>query len=190
MYKEKLTIGGKKYVITHNDDGTVHEDPPLPKSSRATFASRIKDIVDSGTLRCATDTTDFHARRGSLLQQLGGDEAWCRHITKVARSQGAVITDEHTYISQLAAYPGDPKAFIPPGEGRSYVKKVCEEKGKSVSGCVEYEAPQRESKKAPRLADDLVQSQMTRYRQEGRVDSSVSDAALSKMVVDIHGAKE
>lgn len=193
MYVEKLTIEGRKYRITHNDDGTITEDPPLPESVKAKFAANHKSIVDSGEFPGVQTDTAFHAGRGSLAKQLNNDEQWAKHIAKIARSKGAVITPEHTYISQLADYPGDPKAFIAPGDGRSAIKKVCEEKGKSCTGAVEYIAPERAptlGKKKARLAEDLVTSQAMRYRMEKRVDNSVSDKELRKMIVEKHGAKQ
>lgn len=191
MYREKLTIEGVKYVITHHDDGTTTEEPPLPAQAKTRFAANTKGIIDTGIFPGVQTDTAFHANRGSLLKQLGGDEAWAKKLAKTAKQKGGVITSDHTYISQLAAYPGDPAAFIPPGEGRGYIKKLCEKRGKSVTGSVEYQAPKQDMpKRKTRLAEDLVQSQMRRYRSEGRVDKSVSNKELRKIVIDTHGAKE
>lgn len=191
MYTEKLTIEGVKYTITHHDDGTTTENPPLPEQAKTRFLANTKGIIETGQFPGVQTDTAFHANRGSLLKQLSGDEAWAKKLAQTAKKNGGVITSDHTYISQLAEYPGDPKAFIPPGEGRGYIKKLCEARGKSVTGAVEYEAPKRDiPKRKTRLAEDLVQSQMRRYRTEGWADKSVSNTELRKMVIEKHGAKE
>lgn len=191
MYKEKLTIQGKRYVITHHDDGSITEDPPLPDSAKGRFADRgqeMRDLMEP----CGgkADATDFHNNRGTLVDQLGGDEAWAKFIVKRAREKGAVITDRHTYISQLAREPGDPEAFVPPGEGAGYIRKLAAKRGKTVEGSVNYTPGERAPKKKVRLAEDLVRSQMLRYRATGEADKSISNAKLREMVIEKHGAKE
>lgn len=192
MYIEKLTIQGVKYVITHHDDGSVTEEPPLPQSAKARFAGKCKGIVESGKFPGVQTDTAFHANRGPLAKQLNNDDAWAKFVAKEARKRGAVITPDHTYISQLAAFPGDPKAFVPPGEGRAYIKKLCEERGKGCTGAVEVKQKTDASQvggRKTRLAEDLVQGQMLRYRREGRVDKKMPNAELRKIVIETHGAK-
>lgn len=191
MYKEKLTIQGKRYTITHNDDGTTVEDPPLPESIRNRFSQKGKQMMELQSPCKSKTDTEFHGKRGTLVDQLGGDEAWAKFVMKRNREMGGVATESHTYISQLAREPGDPEAFIPPGEGAGYIRKLCEKRGKSVHGAVNYTPSERERKvKKPRLAEDLVQSQMMRYRASGEADKSVSDGALREMIIEKHGAKE
>jgi len=189
MYVEKLTIQGVRYSITHHDDGTITEDPPLPESVRQRFTQNHKDIVESGEFPGVQTDTAFHANRGSLAKQLGNDEGWAKFIVDRARAKGAVITADHTYISQLADEPGDPAAFVPPGEGRGYIKKVLESKGKGCTGAVEVKQREQAPQKKTRLAEDLVKSQMLRYRKEGRVDKSMPDSVLRKEIIEKHGAK-
>ena len=188
MYTERITIAGKKYKVTHHDDGSITEDPPVPKDARERFANRIKGIAASGCFGIQTDT-NFHANRGSLVSQLGGDEAWAKFVMKRCKEMGGVVTPNHVYLSQIASEPGDPKAFIAPGDGRAAVKRVLAERGKSATGCVEYQAPAREPvKRKTRLAEDIVASQMRRYRSEGKAEG-MSNAKLREHIIEKHGAK-
>lgn len=72
------------------------------------------------------------------------------------------------YLSSLAAFPGDPQAWV---SGRGDVQRVCEERGWSCSGDVNVKA--REPISAPHevpIADDLVD------KQTAEVLSTIPDA--------------
>jgi len=72
---------------------------------------------------------------------------------KVADEAGVDITGK-LYLSQLAAYPGDPRAWV---SGRGDVQRVCEERGWGCSGDVSVKAQEPISEPASiGIADDIV----------------------------------
>lgn len=77
--------------------------------------------------------TDSDFMKGSHIQDTQLDEY--RH--RMANAQGVDTTGKR-YLAGLAAFPGDPEAWV---SGTSDVKRVCEKRGWNCHGAVEYEAP-------------------------------------------------
>lgn len=61
------------------------------------------------------------------------------------------------YVSGLAAFPGDPMAWV---GGRGDVRRVCEARGLTSSGAVNYTPGQRDPQADVLVADDLVAARM------------------------------
>jgi hypothetical protein len=81
----------------------------------------------------------------------------------VARARG-VDPKGKVYLSGLAAYPGDPRAWV---SGRGDAQRVCEDRGWSCRGSVNVKgrrAPPPEGKY--RVADDIVADGAARLREE------------------------
>ena len=73
----------------------------------------------------------------------------------VAKEEGQDTTGK-VYLSSLAEYPGDPRAWV---SGRSDVQKVCEERGWGCKGAVTVKGEKAEPKNidvAPDLVDERV----------------------------------
>lgn len=57
------------------------------------------------------------------------------------------------YLSGLAQYPGDPRAWV---SGRGDVQRLCEERGWDADGAVKVRAGRREAPETVALAEDIV----------------------------------
>lgn len=87
---------------------------------------------------------------------------YCR---QVAESLGCSTTGK-TYVSQLADFPGDPLAFV---SDEHDIKRVCQLKGKSTEGLVDYTYDGPLPTPAPAVgapADDIVEAEMWRRAEE------------------------
>lgn len=88
-------------------------------------------------------------------QQFDGDEATACCFRDIAAADGVSVAGKY-YETQLADFPGDPKAWV---DGRGDVARVCEERGFGCDGAVKVQG-----RKAPQnrvgLADDIVHDQV------------------------------
>lgn len=146
---KKLMLDGIWYRVTEIDGREVY-DPPLPnrESIEAVWHGRGSEMRKSGVCPKLKTDTEFHARRGTLVDQLGGDEAWAKFITKRAKERGYNPGVNDVYISQLVRSevgPGDPQAWIKPSEGRAEVAKRCRARGLGCDGAVKVAAKKLES---------------------------------------------
>lgn len=82
-----------------------------------------------------------------------GDEYAREAIAQGVDIKGAV------YLSGLASYPGDPRAWI---RGRGDVQRLVEERGWNCEGAVNVKAPPplEPPTPGPRVAEDIVQREM------------------------------
>lgn len=189
MYTLSFKLNGKIYREIVADDGTRTYEPPLSESEMAMlqkkFKKNVSDICESRKFPGLRTDTEFLANRGSLIRQLGGDENWAKHVAREAKKYGYNVGSSDVYISQLAEFPGDPRAFLSAGDGRAKIEKVCRERGLDCRGSVNVTSEKREIKPI-RLAEDLVQEQMHRYRSMG---DETPDAELREKVIETHGQK-
>lgn len=105
-----------------------------------------------------TDCT-FLANRGTLASQFQGDEGVMADVIAAAKRNGYTPNANDVYLSQLAAFPGDPAAFVPATGGRGHVQKVCEDRGWACEGSVKTKAREQEKPTENiKLGTDLVES--------------------------------
>lgn len=181
MYIERLTLSGVKYVITHHDDGSVTQEPPLPESAKKRFKKNHKEIVETGKFPGMQTDTLFHAGRGSVLDQFQGDEEWTRFAMKKAKKAGVSVSSDSLYFPTLADEPADPKAFIRPDEGRAELKRRFKQKAER-----DREKAQRP---APKLSKKLTNEMVNYYRSTGEA-AGMSSSELKQMVQDKHGRRD
>ena len=148
-------INGKRHEVEVVDGKSVY-DPPLDDSSVARGKQNIKDICKSR--KCPglrSDTTSFHAGRGTLLQQMDGDEVYTKILVDKARKQGYNPGANDVYIGQLADTCGEPKAWFKPDEGRAEFKRriIASGKGCEMPGLSIEAKPKQVARKAlnPRI---------------------------------------
>jgi hypothetical protein len=79
-----------------------------------------------------TDAVFLEGRGGGCYDQFDGNEAMGNYYRRVAESHGQDVTGKW-YLSSLAAFPGDPRAWV---SGRGDVAKVLEERGWGGEGAV------------------------------------------------------
>ncbi len=89
------------------------------------------------------------------------------YYAREAKAQGVDITGA-VYINSLAAYPGDPKAWV---RGRGDLEAVVKERNWSCQGSSNIKGDPREGPADVRIADDLVESKM--------IDRMEADPALA-----------
>jgi hypothetical protein len=83
--------------------------------------------------RIETDSTFMsgHKRLGDTR-----DEKSLKSLVAQARKHGYNPTANDVYMSPIAAFPGDPKAFVSQAGGKHQVRKRCEELGLHCEGAV------------------------------------------------------
>ena len=107
---------------------------------------------------------------------------------KIAQAHGQNTTGK-VYLSQLAAFPGDPEAWV---SDEGDVKRVCEQRGWNCNGFVNVKAPQLDhdpDDDRVMLADDIVEDCV-----EAAIGKDPSLALkpreeLREMAIDKHGPK-
>jgi len=83
-----------------------------------------------------TDTT-FLAGVGTLQSQFSDNEAELHRVVKDAKKQGYTPKSTDYYCPSLAKRCGDPEAFVPHDQPKSYVRNLCEKRDISCHGMVE-----------------------------------------------------
>jgi hypothetical protein len=110
----------------------------------------MAEMLACRTLPAAKTDTRFSAR-------LGKSEQMPASYYRKAKAAG-VSTLNKKYMSQLAEYPGDPKAWVG-GDARSEITRRCKEKGWGCEGAIEIPTPTHEiPDDVPyRVADKVVE---------------------------------
>ena len=188
MYKVK--INGVTHSVEIDSKGRRKYDPPLPRHELKKYAANIRDICESRQCPGLQTDTSFHAGRGTLLDQMEGDEVWCKYLVQEAKKQGYTPGANDVYISQIADKPGDKKAWIKPGEGRADVMKRVRDAGKGIDAPgMRVDAKPYEEKKFPKLNKKVVDRFERSYRANG-MDNGMSRQELRNHIVAEHGKKD
>lgn len=188
MSQYATIINGVKYLICFDKSGKKYYDPPLPKSEVERGRRNMKDMIESRQTPMSRTNDDFHRGRGTLLDQMEGDENWTRHLVAQARKRGYNPGPNDVYLGQFADGTGDPAAFIPPTEGLDEVKRRVKASGKGMEApfvSIEGDKTERSRKKInPRTANKF----MRQYRQSGE-HKHMNDNQLRKHIADTHGSR-
>lgn len=181
----KIRIRGVLYTKTTDAKGREVYDPPLPETTQRMF-SRNSESFEEGLEEgvCARgfkNDTDFHRGRMTIRDQFQGDEAWLRRFDKEYRKQtGMSLPKDGVWLGQLADSLFDAKAVIRPGEGQAEVNKLIKRMQRKQQAMID--AP------PVRLAEDLVQEKMKKYRETGEA-GNMSNADLREHVIEKHGQR-
>lgn len=103
-----------------------------------------------------TDVSLFHGKRF-----LGDDlhPAHLQRLLAISRAHGHNPSQGDVYIPALAAFEGDPAAFVPATGGRAHIRSVLEQRNWACDGVVRRSADDRGDNAIPDgpvLADDLA----------------------------------
>lgn len=98
---------------------------------------------------------------------------------RVAKA-GGVNPVGKTYMPALAAFPGDPRAWI---SGKGDIERVCTERGWSCDGAVKVTNDKPEPRTAPAIAADIVEKMAAEVV---AADPSVPIEAARETVVERH----
>ena len=174
---KKTTIGrivNGKYI-------NCDDNPPPESRMTETLKSRKFPPI-------RTDST-FLANHGTLDKQFEGDDRQLEAVVEAARKKGYNPNPNDTYIPSLARFTGDPLAFVPAGNPRSHIKKVCEETDRACEGAVEVSRKEQSMPETVRLADDLVQEEAAMRIAENPEEALKPKEQLRNEILDDHGAK-
>ena len=183
------TINGTKHTVSHVNGTTVY-DPPLPRDAQKRFDQKVRDMCKHQKAPRSQTDTDFHAGRGTLLDQMDGDEVYTQILTDAAKKQGYNPGANDVYIGQLADRKGDPDAWFKPGEGRAELIRRAKKKGKGIDmpGCHVEAAPYVEKPKSCDLNPRIVNNLVRKYKSSGEADG-MTDSEVKQKVIEKHGFK-
>lgn len=184
--KSKFKLNGIMYTQIDHEDGRREYDPPLPEGKEEQWSRNFQEIVETKTCPGVHTENAFFAGRGTLSEQFKDDPVYLDYIIERARARGYNPSPNDVYFSSVADDDGDPAAFVSQADGVGKLRKVCEERNLA---CEEIGAERRELPPRPnvRLAEDLVQEQMVKYREDPTYQK-VADADLRELVIESHGA--
>ena len=140
--------------------------------------------------RALTDR-EFLEGRGTLADQFEGQEHMLDSLVGAAKKHGHKPGVNDVYDSSLAAFHGDPEAFVPPTGGRGHVKRVCEKRGWASEGAVNVKGREPEADpldSAPRLAPDLVKEEVNARIKKNPDLARADRNNLEQEVISQHGA--
>lgn len=138
-----------------------HYDLAIANGCSPALADMLASRTFPGTK--GTDRSFMQGRKldGSQFQDvpLVGEH----HLAK-AREAGVSTTGKY-YCGSLAAFPGDPRAWV---DGLHDVKEVCEERGWEANGAIKVESPKYAgAEPGPyRVADDIVDDHLVQVLEQ------------------------
>jgi hypothetical protein len=121
------------------------------------------------------------------------DDQYLGILMKSAKRQGFVPPPGARYFPSLARFRGDKEAWVGQGDGRGYIKQLCEKRGWAVEGAVsaQHREPERDPlEKAPRMAESLIRENAQRMVKQNPELKRLSRRDLRQHVLDKHGAKK
>lgn len=187
MYKIKHA--GVTYEVTVGPDGKTHYNPPLPDTLVKRSKARLKQMCKEGVAPGLRTDATFHAGRGTLLQQMDGDEVYTDYLVKQAKKKGYTPGANDVYIGQLADSDGDRKAWFKPSDGLSTLKKRLVASGKGCDMPGLYVKPKPYEPKPNKLINEKIARGLeAQYRKSGEADG-MSKQQLRQMVIDRHARK-
>lgn len=116
--------------------------------------SKLREMLEARTPPMSNTDREFLEGRGGCYDQFNGSYMgeFYRREAKLAGQD----TTGKVYLSSLAAYPGDPLAWV---SGRGDVQRVCEQRGWNCHGSVNVKSePQQPEQIA--LAPDIVEREV------------------------------
>ena len=150
-------------------------------------ASVLQDVFESRQFPGLNTDTSFVAGRGTLSEQLGNQADL---VCNSAIAEGYTPQPSDIYLSSLADFPGDPKAFVKHDGAKQHVKDVCEEKGVPCEGSVKYTPTERKPPEQDvELADDIVSEVATDMAKKNPALLKATNDEIRKEVTKRHGPK-
>lgn len=146
----KLFVNGKNF-----DDLPPEEQKRL----KAKWANRTREMLALGKPpRVSTDDT-FLAPHGANGRQFEGQPEVGDFYRRKAEEAG-VSTTGKVYLNALAAFPGDPEAWV---NGKGDVTRVCEKRGWECDGLVKVAGREFEHAPGPAVAEDIVRREVAEH---------------------------
>lgn len=157
------------------------------KGSNDKFAAMI--ALQSGPA-LSTDDTFFQGQK-PLYDQFGSQKHLDRYLL-AARKRGFKPSPQATYFPNLARFPGDPEAFVTRAQGRSYIRKLCEQRGWACDGAVNVNHREPESDPlAPEnckpLGDDIIHNRARQMVEKDPSLKHMNRRELREKILHKHG---
>jgi len=156
-------------------------------------ATRVRKCVECGgrairLFPCPNIITDATFMKG---RKMLGDQLQAKDLKyrlAQARRAGYRPSPNDVYMPTIAEYAGDPKAFVPAGNARSHIKKVCENMGASCEEMGVKLGQSRETE-APKLAPKLIRQKAQEMIQKDPSLAKRSSGEIAELVVSKYGRK-
>lgn len=134
----------------------------LSPAERAALDSRAKArladlLVSQQAPVIRTDATFMRGRKKGAEQF--GNNALVRQAYMEPANRIGMSTDGRCYLSEIADYPGDPRAWV---ESADDIRRVCEERGWSASGDVTVKGREKAPTPEVTVAEDIVDREVAR----------------------------
>lgn len=157
------------------------DDTPPPES-------RMKEVLNSRKMPSIRTDATFLANHGTLRKQFENDDRQLSKVVEEARKRGYNPNANDTYIPTLARYTGDPLAFVPAGNPRGHIKKVCEQTDRACEGAVEVGREVKKPQETVPLGEDLIQEEAAIRIQKDPSEGLKSEEQLRNEIIQDHGA--
>jgi len=137
-----------------------------------------------------TDAIFFSGHR-TLYDQFGSQKHLDRFVN-TSKAHGFTPNAHAKYFPELARFQGDPEAYVTRSQGRSYIRKLCEQRGWECQGDVKVAKREPESDPLARencklLGEDIIRD---RAMEMAKTDPSVlkmNRKDLRQKIIDKHG---
>jgi hypothetical protein len=119
-------------------------------------------------------------------------EAYANHVKKLLKKQGVNLLPGQEYMPELARFRGDPEAVVPFGNGRSYMKTLCEKRGWAIEGAVnvEHRGPELDplaDENCVPLAEEIIRSKARQEIAENPDLKRISKREMRERVLEKYG---
>jgi hypothetical protein len=161
---------GKRYFV---DDREVTQ-----ASYDRTFPSKLDAMLAASRPPCCmTDSVFLEGHcNGS---QFAATPAIGDFYAQEARRHGLTDTKGKVYLSGLAAFPGDPEAWV---SGRDDVRRVLEQRGWDGEGAVNVKAFQPKERPPVSVADDILEEEVQGLLDDHPEPQTVNRGELKEQV--------
>ncbi len=150
-----------------------------PEQFSAGCEEKLRAMLESGVPPMSNSDREFLQGRGGCFDQFSGNEELGAYYRRVAEAHGQNPTGK-VYLSGLAAFPGDPRAWV---TGRGDVAAVCEERGWQTEGSVNVKMTNLAEPTGGGIASDVVDRLVAQRLSE---NPSARAADVREAVIEDH----
>ncbi len=191
--KTKITYNrdGSKTVIVNGKELHGKALKKWEREQEQLARENLAAMVETGKFPGSVTNDSFLGTRGTLAKQFEGDPDVFRQVVGNAKAAGYTPSSNDVYLSQLADFPGDPKAFVSRSRGgRQRVAEILDQKGvPDLSGSVKAKGRQDAPPPAVKLGTDLVESNVEKMVKKNPDLKRVDRRDLRAEAVKKHGAQ-
>lgn len=182
---------GEREVYVNGEQLTGKKLKKFLREEEEQGRRNLGEMAATGRTPRGVTNDSFLGTRGTLAKQFEGDPDVFRQVVANAQRAGYTPGTNDVYLSQLADYPGDPKAFVSRSRGgRGRVSQILDEKGvPDLSGSVKAKGRQDAPPAPVKLGTDLVESNVQKMVKKNPELKRVDRRDLRAEAIARHGAK-